>query len=49
MSNGDTMRAKIALLIFLAALFAVSAADARGGRTEDCPAGSTDPDCKPPS
>jgi hypothetical protein len=45
------MRKLALLLVLLSVLFGVSAAgvsaaDARGGRTEDCPKGSTDPDCK---
>jgi hypothetical protein len=43
-----TMRSLFALLVLIAILFGVSAADARGGRTDDCPQGSTDPDCAPP-
>jgi len=40
------MRNIIALLILLMALFAVTAAQARGGQSADnCPPGSTDPDC----
>jgi hypothetical protein len=33
-------------ILLLLVLFGVAAADARGGRGDDCPAGSTDPDCK---
>ena len=40
------MRKIVSLLILLLALFGVAAADARGGRGEDCPPKSTDPDCK---
>jgi hypothetical protein len=42
----DAMRKIVSLLILLLALFGVAAADARGGRGEDCPPKSTDPDCK---
>jgi hypothetical protein len=41
------MRKIVSLLILLAVLFGVAAADARGGRSDaECPPKSTDPDCK---
>jgi len=41
------MRNLIALLVVLASLVMGTAAMARGGQAaDDCPAGSTDPDCK---
>jgi hypothetical protein len=41
------MRHLLALLIILAALLACHVAYARGGQdADDCPPGSTDPDCK---
>ena len=41
------MRTIIAVVILLSALLAGSVAHARGGQSaDDCPAGSTDPDCK---
>jgi hypothetical protein len=40
------MRKIVAVLILLASLFCVTAAEARGGQSaDDCVAGSTDPDC----
>jgi hypothetical protein len=41
------MRKIVSLMILLSVLLGVAvAADARGGRGEDCPPKSTDPDCK---
>jgi hypothetical protein len=41
------MKKVVSLLVMLLVLFGVAAADARGGRgSDDCPPGSTDPDCK---
>ena len=41
------MRNTIALLALLIALVITTAAQARGGQSaDDCPPGSTDPDCK---
>jgi hypothetical protein len=40
------MRKIVSLLILLLVLFSIAPADARGGRGEDCPPKSTDPDCK---
>jgi hypothetical protein len=40
------MRKIVSLLVLLFVLFGVAGADARGGRGEDCPPNSTDPDCK---
>jgi hypothetical protein len=40
------MRKIVSILVLLSLAFGVCAADARGGRTDDCPKGSTDPDCK---
>jgi hypothetical protein len=42
----DAMRKIVSLLVLLLVLFGVAAAGARGGRGEDCPPKSTDPDCK---
>jgi hypothetical protein len=39
------MRHLIAILVLLAVLVGVTAAHARGGRTDDCTPDSTDPDC----
>ena len=40
------MRNVVALLILLTALLVGTAAHARGGQSaDDCPPGSTDPDC----
>jgi hypothetical protein len=39
------MRYVIAVLVLVAALACVTAAHARGGRTDDCTPDSTDPDC----
>jgi hypothetical protein len=48
--RSTSMRKLVALLVLLSVVFGVCSvyapADARGGRTEDCPKGSTDPDCK---
>jgi hypothetical protein len=40
------MRKIVSLLILFLFIFGTAAADARGGRDEDCPPKSTDPDCK---
>jgi hypothetical protein len=43
------MRKIVSILVLLSLLFGafgIPAADARGGRTEDCTPGSNDPDCK---
>jgi hypothetical protein len=40
------MRKIVSLLILFLVLLGTAAADARGGRGEDCPPKSTDPDCK---
>jgi hypothetical protein len=40
------MRKIVSLLVLLSVLFGAVAADARGGRSDDCPPNSTDPDCK---
>jgi hypothetical protein len=40
------MQKIVSLLVLLLILFGVVGADARGGRGEDCPPKSTDPDCK---
>jgi hypothetical protein len=40
------MRKTVSLLILFLIVFGVAAATARGGRGEDCPPKSTDPDCK---
>jgi hypothetical protein len=46
------MRNAIALFFLLVILLGATVAIARGGRSDDCPPGSTDPDCvdttKPP-
>jgi hypothetical protein len=42
----SAMRKIVSLLLLLLAIFGTAAADARGGRGEDCPPNSTDPDCK---
>jgi hypothetical protein len=40
------MRSLVSFLALLAVLLTVTAAEARGGRdSNDCPPGSTDPDC----
>lgn len=39
------MRKIITLLVLLATVFTVTVAEARGGRSDDCTPGSTDPDC----
>jgi len=45
--GGNVMRKIVALLILLTALFGIVDAHARGGQgADDCPPGSTDPDCK---
>ncbi|MBV8060021.1 MAG: hypothetical protein JO126_00185 [Alphaproteobacteria bacterium] len=41
------VRGLIAILVLMMGLLAVTSADARGGRSDDCPPDSTDPDCKP--
>jgi hypothetical protein len=44
--TGD-MRSAIRVLMMLITLFAAAAAQARGGQSaDDCPPGTTDPDCK---
>ena len=46
------MRSLVTLLVLLSVLFAATAAQARGSGADDCPPGSTDPDCTqapPPS
>ncbi|MDR3448395.1 MAG: hypothetical protein P4M15_01365 [Alphaproteobacteria bacterium] len=35
----------LTFLVLLAVLLGSASAFARGGRTDDCPPGSTDPDC----
>jgi hypothetical protein len=43
------MRKIVSILVMLSVLFGtfgIPAADARGGRTDDCQKGSNDPDCK---
>jgi hypothetical protein len=40
------MRKIVSLLVLLLVLFGAVAAGARGGRGDDCPPKSTDPDCK---
>jgi hypothetical protein len=45
-NNGDIpMRSLLSLLVLLAVLFGSTAAMARGSGADDCPPGSTDPDC----
>ena len=45
-NDGGIMRNVVTLLVLLAILFGATAAIARGGRdSNDCPPGSTDPDC----
>jgi len=39
------MRNIVTLLVLLAVLFSATAVYARGSGADDCPAGSTDPDC----
>jgi hypothetical protein len=45
--KGAHMRKYLTAFLMLLFVFGASTADARGGRSsDDCPAGSTDPDCK---
>ena len=44
--KGTAMKNLFAILLLLATLFAVTPAFARGQSADDCPPGSTDPDCK---